>query len=264
MLRPFVKIHGGKRYLYQWIISHFPKNYTQLNYIEPYCGACSVFLNKDRSKFEILNDIDSGIVAIIESLRDDLTQFITQLKDSNYSENVFLHAKNRNTFENKFDHAVNEFIVRRMSRGGLKESFAWSSRLRGGRPGDLNAWHTIIDMLPKISDRLKGVAITNKKALDIIKIFGDDTNTLFYCDPPYVLKTRQSKNVYINEMTDEQHEELAQELHKVKGQVVLSGYPSELYDKLYSDWKFDSYQIVNHASQKKIKNYKVEGLWLNF
>ncbi len=40
-------------------------------------------------------------------------------------------------------------------------------------------------------------------------------------------------------MTDEQHEQLGQLLNQVKGKVILSGYDSPLYAKLYKGWRVD-------------------------
>ena len=53
---PF-KIHGGKFYLSEWIISHFPENYQNYIYVEPYVGAGSIFINKMPStQMEIINE----------------------------------------------------------------------------------------------------------------------------------------------------------------------------------------------------------------
>jgi DNA adenine methylase len=60
-------------------------------------------------------------------------------------------------------------------------------------------------------------------------------------------------------MSDEQHRELAQTLHKTQGMVVLSGYPSALYDdELYSDWiRYERRHVADHAKTT------TEVVWLN-
>jgi DNA adenine methylase len=270
-LRPPFKIHGGKRYLADWIISHFPNNYTALTYLEPFCGAANVLLRKNPSH-EIINDIDSGIYFILQAVRDTPYELQGRLESVPYCEDVFEKAKEKatnvlhedkiNILSNPIDFAINEFILRRMSRGGLKQAFAWSDRQRGGQPGDVNAWKTIIAQLPLISERLQEVVFFNCDALNFIKKF-DDKNTIAYCDPPYVQQTRQSHNIYDHEMTNEGHERLADMLNSCKGKVIVSGYPSSLYDRLFSDWKQVDRQIPNHSSQQKIKQYKPECRWMN-
>ena len=100
-------------------------------------------------------------------------------------------AQNRSEeeFEDYVDHGVNEYVLRRMSRGGLKKAFAWSERKRGGQPGDLNAWKTMFAQLPIIAERIKGASILNKNFIDVFKVW-DEEDTLFYLDPPYLHSTR--------------------------------------------------------------------------
>jgi DNA adenine methylase len=265
-LRPPFKCHGGKRYLKDFILNNFPKNADQYDYIEPFAGAASVFLNKSRSiGKEIINDLDKGVIAIFKCLRDEPEAFIKKLKNTTYSERVFnreFKKLKENKFEDELERAITDLIVRRMSRGGMKVAFAWSERERGGKPGDVNAWETIIDVLPEISKRLQNVFIFNKPAVQVIKAFNYE-NALIYCDPPYVPETRVSKSIYEVEMTTDDHIELANALNNFKGKVVLSGYPSTLYKRLYKDWKCVKKKIANHSSQQKSKGVRVECLWVN-
>lgn len=263
-LRPAIKCHGGKRYLANWIIDNFPENYEKYEYLEPYCGGASVFLNKLPSeKSETINDLDAGLVAIYRTLRDDPETFIKKLKSVTYSENVFNRELKKNEFSGLFEKAVNEFIVRRMSRGGMKKNFCWSDRERGGLPGEVNSWKTICEELSKIAERLNKTFILNKNAVDVIKSFSD-VETLCYCDPPYVHDTRVSKDVYEFEMTTDDHIELANALKSFKGKVVLSGYPSTLYKNLYKGWRCVKKKVANNSSQQKTKPIKTECLWLNY
>lgn len=262
---PF-KCHGGKYYLSQWIIENMPEGYEKLDYLEPFCGAASVLINKTTSEQkEIINDLDKRVVAIMKTLRDEPEVFIKKIKNTTYSERVFERelAKKDENYDNDFDLAFNEFVLRRMSRGGLKKSFAWSNRERGGQPGDVNAWKTIPNELTKISDRLSKVFIFNKNATEVIDAFNYE-GILLYCDPPYVPDTRTSPNLYDCELSTDGHIALATSLNKFKGKVILSGYQSTLYKRLYANWRCIKKTIANHSSQAKEKSMKVECLWLNY
>lgn len=266
-LRPPFKIHGGKRYLASWIIQNMPEGVEQFDYMESHCGAISVLLNKPKSSGkEVINDLDQGVVSILKCLRDTPDHFIKKLKNTTYSERVFNRELKRleaKEFEDVFDRAVCEFIVRRMSRGGLKAAFAWSERKRGGQPGDVNAWETIISMLPDIAERIQDVFIFNKSSVEVINAFNYE-NMLLYCDPPYVPESRVSKDAYEIEMTTDDHISLATALNNFKGKVILSGYPSTLYKRLYKDWRCVKKKVANHSSQQKVKSIKIECLWLNY
>lgn len=265
-IRPAVKVHGGKFYLAHWIISHFPANYAEMTYLEPYCGGANVLFNKQKSSIEVINDLDNNIVRIYQALRDEPKEFIRRLNLCKYCEKTFERAaKKAKTaeFDDYLDQAVNEFIVRRMSRGGLKKAFAWSNRLRGGQPGDVNAWETALKGLPDLAERLKEVYAFSKPAIEVLKTF-NQPDAFVYCDPPYLHETRVSKTVYASEMTTDDHIELAHMLNSWNGKAMLSGYMSPLYRRLYRDWNVEKKKISNHSSQQKSKEKKVEILWKNF
>lgn len=262
-IRPAIKCHGGKWYLSPWIISNFPENYTELTYLEPFCGGANVLLNKEKSKIEILNDLDSNVIQLYQALRDESKELIRRLNLCEYTEETFEKSLNKTSSEDYLENATNEFILRRMSRGGLKKAFAWSNRLRGGQPGDVNAWITAIKNLPDLSERLKDVYIFNKPALEVMKAFNAES-TFVYCDPPYLHETRVSKAVYESEMTTDDHIELSHALNGFNGKVMISGYASPLYNRLYKGWNIEKKKIMNHSSQQKTKTQKVEVIWKNY
>lgn len=262
-IRPAVKYHGGKYYLASWIAGHFPKDYRDMTFVEPYCGAASVLLNKEKSATEVLNDIHPGLIALLRAIRDDCGELMKRLRRLNYAKETFEAARARKDFKDCLEVAVNEFVLRRMSRGGMKEAFAWSKRQRGGQPGDKNAWDTILKTLPDISQRIQDVYIFNKKAVDVLKAFNRE-DTLVMADPTYLPETRTAKKVYEYEMTTEDHIALASLLKNFKGKVILCGYPSPLYSRLYSDWRFVKKKVPNHSAQTKKKAHREEGLWMNY
>ena len=87
------------------------------------------------------------------------------------------------------------------------------------------------------------------------------TQTLHYVDPPYIYETRNARNAgktYRHEMTDEQHKDLADTLHDLTGMVIVSGYPSPLYEKLYANWQ--RWERASHADGARDR---IEVLWIN-
>jgi DNA adenine methylase len=115
-------------------------------------------------------------------------------------------------------------------------------------------------MLPEIADRLLRVQIENRPAIEVINLY-DDRNTLFYCDPPYPHDARGDNKAYGYEMTDQEHKELAQVLHQIKGMVAVSGYHCDLMDELYKDFKrHDAPTKTCHS----VKKPRQEALWVNY
>jgi len=83
---------------------------------------------------------------------------------------------------------------------------------------------------------------------------------LFYFDPPYLHSTRQgSKNLYLNELSDNEHMSLIEGLKKMKSNVVVSHYPCELYDQLLNfGWRKKEVNVCYHGK------VKTEAIYLNF
>lgn len=79
-----------------------------------------------------------------------------------------------------------------------------------------------------------------------------------YCDPPYVLSTRTGKDRYKYEYSDTDHVNLINVLKTQNAHVMLSGYPSALYDDLLSDWKTVEFQAMTRGGMR------TEKLWMNY
>lgn len=266
-LRPPVKTHGGKYYLSDFVIENFPENYEELTYGEPMCAGASVFLNKAASKEEVISDLDKGLIAVFKSLRDEPKEFIDRIKRIRYTERAFKMAQNRSLqeFDDYVDHGINEYMLRRMSRGGMRKAFAWSERLRGGKPGDVNAWETMIAELPLIAERVKNAVILNMSVFDVMKVW-DEEDTLWYLDPPYLPNTREehSATIYQHEMTVEDHINLLSIAKNARGKVIISGYSSPLYNRTLKGWKVKKKSVANNSGQGKTKESRVEVLWMNY
>jgi DNA adenine methylase len=81
---------------------------------------------------------------------------------------------------------------------------------------------------------------------------------LVYCDPPYLHCTRTSTRRYRFDCTEKDHIELLELLKKLPCSVMISGYPSHLYDELIADWDNLELQVMNHGG------VRTEKLWFNF
>lgn len=261
-LRPPVKWHGGKHYLCHRIINLFPPHHT---YIEPFGGGASVLLNKEPSSVEVYNDLDRRITRFFRVLRDHGEELRRRLTLTPYSEVEFIDSEQQATDD--LEQARRDFVRWRLSLGGRGDSFSFTlHRVRRGMADVVSGYLSMIDeQLPLITERLRRVEILLRPAIDVIRVW-DNVDALFYCDPPYVHHTRNesSRDVYNCEMSEEDHKELADVLHACVGKVVLSGYPSPLYDKLYGNWRKVHFDIANHAAGGRSKARKTEVLWMNW
>lgn len=88
--------------------------------------------------------------------------------------------------------------------------------------------------------------------------FASAGRVLIYADPPYVLASRTSAKAYRFDYTDADHRELIATLRQVPASVLLSGYPSPLYDELLPDWPSIQFQVMTRGGPR------TEQLWRNF
>ncbi len=81
---------------------------------------------------------------------------------------------------------------------------------------------------------------------------------LIYSDPPYLLKTRTSRRKYRFDYEEQDHIELLNLLKTLPCNVMLSGYPSALYDELLDGWRSLEMQVMNQGG------VRTEKVWFNF
>ena len=113
--------------------------------------------------------------------------------------------------------------------------------------------------MPEIHERLQNVSVENLDALECIKKYAH-SNSLVYCDPPYVWSTRTERVAYGHECTDEYHEQLVTTLLAAPGHRILSGYESAIYQPLLdAGWKREEKQYT--CSMAPGKNNRIECLY---
>ena len=256
--------YGGKQKQLKWLLPLLPKCD---HYIEPFCGAASVLINREISPAETINDTNGDIVNFFKVLRDNRDELIRKLELTPYSRAEFVTALEPT--EDGIEQARRFYVRIRQSFGGLM------TKLTEGRWGyDIKKSAFLpkriikaVEKLYVIANRLRLVQIENRPALDILKRY-DDSDTLFYCDPPYTIRGKGGFDVYEgNEMSDDDHGQLADVLHSCKARVAISGHHCQLYHDLYHDWfrhdKDENYLSFNNR-QGLPSNHRSESLWTNY
>jgi len=261
LTRPILRYHGGKWRAAPRIIAHFPPHRI---YAEPFGGAASVLLRKPRSYAEVYNDLDGEIVNLFRVLREPVQarELIRLLKLTPFARYEFelSYITADDPIEQARRTAVRSFMgFASTVTGKWTTGFRNNSTMSGTTPA--HDWRNYPDALLATVERLRGVVIENRPALDVIREH-DSTRTLHYIDPPYPHETRNDRwagNAYRYEMADDDHRELAGVLRGVAGAVVISGYSCDLYDQeLYPDWRRVSFDTMADGAQERI-----EVLWIS-
>jgi DNA adenine methylase len=263
-----VKAHGGKYYLARRIVPILLSVRRRVTeYLEPCAFGASVFLAMPRFEREIIGDINPGVVDLWKVLSDEHSseELGARLSEIPYRQSAFEEARQERD-GTIVDRAI-RFLVRcRFSRGGLGKSFAWAKRLRGGRPGDENAWATFrAEELPKIVERARGVEVTSDPCWWTVWESRRHVHRLIYADPPYMRQTRTAADAYgAYEMSPLHHFWLVAALRAHSGPAAISGYRCAEYDRWLSDWRRIDFDMPNNAGQSREKQRRTESLWLNW
>jgi DNA adenine methylase len=263
-LKPPIAYYGAKVTLAERIVQHFPPHE---HYVEPYAGSLSVLLAKPPSRMETVNDLDGDLMTFWRVLRDQPAELERVCALTPHSRTEYDACRDIDPTAGDLEVARRVWVRLTQGRGAqLRRPTGWrhfkdpkgSSSI--GMPGYLEAYR---ERLAPAAARLIGVSLEARPALELITSYGAYAETLLYVDPPYLGSTRQWGNQYRHEMrTEDEHRELAEALHEVRAAVVLSGYPSPLYDlELYADW--DRVEIQTQNSQGGVGSPRTEVLWSN-
>lgn len=264
---PALRYHGAKFRLAPWVMQFFPAHRV---YVEPFGGAAGVLLQKPRAYAEVYNDLDDDIANFFRVLRDPVlaARLLEQLTLTPYA---------RTEFELAYEDEDRPCPVERARRTAVRASMGFGSAgatkgVTGFRVDTARAystaqhlWARYPDQLAAVIERMQGVLIENRPATEVMRQH-DTTDTLHFVDPPYVLATRVlqgsgSKGYYRHEMTDEQHLDLLSTLKDLQGMVVLSGYPSDLYEQELSSWQMHT--TSSRMSAGRGTGLRTECIWLN-
>ena len=257
--------YGGKFSHLDWLLPLLP---TCHHYCEPFAGSAAVLINRSPSPIETYNDLDGEVANFFRVLRDRGNEIEKEIALTPFSREEFAQACTLDPDLSDLERARRFYIRARQVRTGLAQTATvgrWANckeTSRAGMSGVVSQWLGGVEQLPAICGRLLRVQIENRPAIDIVRLY-DSPKTLFYCDPPYIHETRGDASAYSHEMSDEQHEELADALNSVKGMVAFSNYDCELLTRLYpkSRWhKTLSKPKTNHST----KGIRIEVLWTNY
>lgn len=256
--------YGGKFSHLDFLLPLLPTTFT--HYCEPFGGSAAVLINRLPAPVETYNDLDSEVVNFFQCLRDHGDELIRLISLTPFSREELVKACSPELDLSAIERARRFFVRARQTRTGLAQTSSegrWAHCVltsRASMAGAVSRWLGSVEGLSQIVQRLQRVQIENAPAMEVIRRY-DSSRTLFYCDPPYPHEARGDSKAYGYEMTDREHEELAELLRSVQGAAAVSGYRCSLMDRLYHNWiRVDANARLCNSS----KGERTESLWVNY
>lgn len=255
--RPILRYHGGKFRLAPWILQFLPPHDR---YVEPYAGAASVLMLKERADEECLNDVDGQLVNVLRVLRNPataaelrrrlhLTAFARAELEWSYGDAAEdVDAAHRMIVRSFLGHGSDS--ATRACRAGFRNRFAGNGAVD---------WTGYPDKVPAFTERLRGVMIEQGSAIELMRRM-DGPDALFYVDPPAPDEEADTRSHSArNAMTAADHAQLAEVLGELRGMVVLSG---ELGDFSAAGHQL-KWDCVTLSRQVEGGDRRIEALWIN-
>lgn len=277
-----LKWPGGKGGMLNELLPYIP--YDDL-FVDVFGGGGSVLLNRRASGVDVYNDLDGNLVNLFRVIQhpEQSIELERRLRSTLYSKGEFVKAiaiiRGESEPADEVERAwamfvnMNQSVVGRVIR--TQGNWARAAISVRGESAVIASWKSLINRMKPIYERLSGVLIEQRDAIESIK-YWDGPRTVLYVDPPYVHDTRVEQDYYAHEMEDEQHVQLIDALLECEGQVVVSGYDSPIYNRLAeSGWNRILVEMLTNmsASQRgkdegwdrevKPRGKRTEVIWQN-
>jgi DNA adenine methylase len=236
MQKPFTRI-GGKSKTCKAIVNRIPQSDL---FVEVFAGGASVFFKRiEKTKVEVINDLDECIYKIFDALQN---QDVNASFPRSMTYEEFEDLKQKNKIEINGIHSL------------ALSCYSFFGNQRSFKSKKGNTKYFKKDFTP-YRERLKDVIIENLPFQDCIKKY-DTTETVFYLDPPYENSKDYSNKVDPKDVYDV--------LQSIKGKFILSYNDSPTICMLFKKYNITKLNTIYEQSQNVQKRNVTELLITNF
>lgn len=230
-----ISYYGGKQNLITELLPLIPDHEQ---YVEPFCGGASLFWAKKPSRNEAINDSDERVINFWRVLQQDFYSLQEKIQNTLHHEASHRLAKEilKKPIEDPLDYAWAFWVQTQMS---FSFRMFGGFRFSNGRGEGSSLANSRESLTAEFYERIRGVTIFCRDAIELIELKGDDPDTFMYLDPPYVESDcghyEDKKGVYYK---------LLESLPALKCKWLLSSYPSEILAE---------FRAVNNLNSKDIE-----------
>ena len=216
---------GGKSNSCKKIVELMPEHFC---YVEAFCGACWILLEKPISKSECINDVNGELINLWRVIQKQPNEFKEREKYEMYSRELFdeYYIDFYNGTHSKMTNLERSFRFFCMIKEAYASKFGnvWGY---GQSRNQANAFFNEFKLIDIVAERLKHVQIENRDFQKVIDGFDSET-TLFVFDPPYIkadvdtqyFKALGANNIIGFNLSD--HQRLYKAITNLKGKFILT------------------------------------------
>lgn len=248
-----ISYYGGKQNMLKHILPKIPNHFL---YVEPFFGGGAVFFGKERSKAEVVNDINQRLITFYKVLKYDFEELEKLIDETFHSRAQHKEAglEYKRGIEEIKDPLVMAWAV------WVQTNMSFSCKIGSGFGYDkggkspLRLFNKKQRLTEEYQERMKMVTIESYDVLKVIKAY-DSPETFFYLDPPYVSSDQGHYKGY----NLDDFRALLDACVNLKGKFLLSSYPENIlmeYREKFG-WKHEdhvkSLAVDNRNSKGKTK-----------
>lgn len=244
---------GNKSKIAKEIQKHFPAHKI---YIEPFFGAGGMFFNKPKSKYNILNDLESDVYNLFMVVMNNKNELIDSFKKMPIHSELLEYWKKNNENE-PIQKALRFLFLSNLTLMGAGAS------IQGGIYNDKKSFYDKIDLTFDLLDNCK---FFNTDAIDFLSkkvAFGNNgfacniNDTFIYNDPPYL----GTDDNYSNSFSEENSNELFDSLIKTGCKFAMSEFDNEF---IINQAINRGLNIIYIGERQNLKNRRTEILITNY
>jgi DNA adenine methylase len=235
--KPILRWPGGKTRHLKHILPLITPHRT---YCEPFAGGLAVFLAKERSQIEVINDINGDLVALYRNVQYHVDAIVSEIEFAlNARQNMVDYRAQRGLTE--IQRAGRWFVCNKISWAGNGSSFG----CQGAHASRRNA----MDAVLALHERLDRTVIEQLPFDRCVKNY-DRKDTFFFFDPPYLDANPGAYRGW----SKEEMQHLREVLDGLKANWVLTVDDSKETRKIFAE-----FQLRQISTFNKIKNVRLAG-----
>jgi DNA adenine methylase len=211
-------------------------------YCESFAGSAATLLAKERSRVEVINDVNGDLVALYLNAQKHLPEILRMI-ETVFSSRELFHMFRAQPGMTEIERAVRFLVRSKTSFAGNMDSFA-VAKTKGG--GSAFSRESVKQQLEAISERLDKVVVENLPYERCFQNY-DSKDTFHFIDPPYLHSSTKAYRGW--DETDMRT--FRKHVEKLKGQFIITLDDSRFNRELFSDCKIESVVSKNRLGNNR-------------
>lgn len=229
-----IKWVGGKSRLVKKLIPLIPEH---RGYVEVFGGAGYLLFGKEKAKWEVLNDLDSGLMnfwSVLKNAKDELLESFNYTLVSRETFNSYKYKWKNGLIEDSIEKAhVFYYLVNAGFGADMKNPIFGTKKDKF--PLQIDKIERDINLA---YERTRTVVIEQLDFRDCIKKY-DKEDTFFFLDSPY----RNAKGYAVGKFTDQDYIDLREMCKTIKGKWLYTINNDEYIKELFKDFNIMDHEV---------------------